>query len=379
MGGARLAIGRGAWSLPAVARSAQLDLFGDPAVGGAQTDGRAEHGRGARDDRPARESLAARLPSHVRFGTSSWTFPGWRGLVYHGAYRDERDFLRRSLAEYARHPLFSTVGVDRSYYAPLPRETLRAYAADLPAGFCCVMKVWEGITSAFFADTPRAGARRGQANPDFLAAEAFDREVAAPLADAFAGHVGVLVLELSPATAALAPREVERRLERFFSTASRALPFAVELRDRRLFRERTLALLRAHDVAPCLSQWSHMPPFSVQLETVGAAPPGPVAVARLLLPPGTTYEGQKRACAPFDRIVRPDPTLRAAVVRFVREAGERGTPAFVVVNNKVEGSAPLTIEALAERVAADHEGRASGGAALPTAHRARPEGEEEER
>jgi hypothetical protein len=27
-------------------------------------------------------ALAASLPAGVRFGTSSWSFPGWRGLVY---------------------------------------------------------------------------------------------------------------------------------------------------------------------------------------------------------------------------------------------------------------------------------------------------------
>jgi hypothetical protein len=47
----------------------QLDLFG-AAVG---TD-------------PARfarwAELARQVPEHVRFGTSSWTFPGWAGLVY---------------------------------------------------------------------------------------------------------------------------------------------------------------------------------------------------------------------------------------------------------------------------------------------------------
>ena len=27
-------------------------------------------------------ALAARLPAAVHFGTSSWSFPGWAGLVY---------------------------------------------------------------------------------------------------------------------------------------------------------------------------------------------------------------------------------------------------------------------------------------------------------
>ena len=31
-------------------------------------------------------ALAARLPAEVRFGASSWNYPGWRGLVYHREY-----------------------------------------------------------------------------------------------------------------------------------------------------------------------------------------------------------------------------------------------------------------------------------------------------
>lgn len=329
----------------------QLDLFAPPppapaAVAAARS---AEEGE--------LRAIAARLPPHVHFGTSSWTFPGWRRVVYHERYRDEADFVRRSLTEYTRHPLFGTVGVDRSYYAPIREDELRAYATQLPAGFTCVMKVWEGITTAIHPDTPRAGAKRGKPNEDFLSVERFEEAVAGPLRRAFADRVGVLVLELAPTTRLLTPRDVERRLETFFSTCSRDVPLAVELRDRRLLTGRYLELLRAYDVTPALNQWSAMPPLSVQLDTMGANLPGPVAVARLLLPPGSSYETEKRALAPFDRVQRVDPSLRSSVVRFVREAGERGVPAFVIVNNKVEGCSPLTIRALAELVAADHEAR----------------------
>ena len=81
------------------------------------------------------EALAARLPSFVRLGTSSWTFPGWAGLVYQRRYRNQSVFARESLAEYATHPLFRTVGIDRSFYGPLREEELRRYASQLPPGF----------------------------------------------------------------------------------------------------------------------------------------------------------------------------------------------------------------------------------------------------
>jgi len=32
-------------------------------------------------------ALARRLPANVRFGTSTWTYDGWYGDVYHRRYR----------------------------------------------------------------------------------------------------------------------------------------------------------------------------------------------------------------------------------------------------------------------------------------------------
>ena len=29
-------------------------------------------------------AIAARVPPRIRFGTSSWSFPGWSGIVYEG-------------------------------------------------------------------------------------------------------------------------------------------------------------------------------------------------------------------------------------------------------------------------------------------------------
>ena len=58
-------------------------------------------------------ALAARLPRGVFFGTSSWSFPGWKGLVYSAA-RTQTALARDGLREYAAHPLLTTVGVDRS-------------------------------------------------------------------------------------------------------------------------------------------------------------------------------------------------------------------------------------------------------------------------
>jgi hypothetical protein len=71
-------------------------------------------------------------------------------------------------------------------------------------------------------------------------------------------------------------------------------------------------------------------------------------VLRLMLPPGSSYEARKKACAPFDRIVDVQSEMRRHAVDLVLRSLRAGREVFVAVNNKAEGSAPLTIRALAE-------------------------------
>ena len=54
---------------------------------------------------------------------------------------------------------------------------------------------------------------------------------------------------------------------------------------------------------------------------------------------------------PFNRLVEPDEAMRAEVVELTARALARGRKVYVLVNNKAEGSSPLTIEALADRLA----------------------------
>ena len=101
----------------------------------------------------------------MRFGASSWNYPGWRGLVYHRDY-EGRGASARMLEEYAAFPLFRTVGIDSSFYAPPTEEVLGSYAKHLPPGFPCVSKVWNQLTVHTFSKA-QDKARAGQVNPIF--------------------------------------------------------------------------------------------------------------------------------------------------------------------------------------------------------------------
>jgi uncharacterized protein YecE (DUF72 family) len=306
--------------------------------------------------KPEHARLAARVPAHVHLGTSSWTFPGWADFVYQRHYPTQKDFVASSLEEYARHPLLTTVGIDRSYYGPLGAAELASYAALLPEGYRTIMKVWDELTTLTFPEHARWGTRRGQPNPRFLDVAAFAEHVALPVEQAFRAHLAAYVLEIPPTPHAPDVARFEAGLDAFLAEAAPFGPFAVELRDPRLFTARYVEILVRRGASHCFNLWTRMPSIAKQgarlAELAGAAVLGPVVVARLMLPHGKGYEAQKEAFAPFDRIVTPQPAMRADVVALADACGEAGLPLYVIVNNKAEGSAPRTVEALARMLAA---------------------------
>src|SRR5215210_1179378 len=123
----------------------QLSLFGTPssadnAAGDAAAVGPAPVGSEVAE-------LARELPHQLYLGTSSWFFPGWRGLVWDRA-ADEATLSRHGLSAYAQHPLLSTVCVDRAFHAPLSRAQYAEYARQVPATFRFVVKAPAAVTQS---------------------------------------------------------------------------------------------------------------------------------------------------------------------------------------------------------------------------------------
>ena len=301
-------------------------------------------------DPVALAGLRAAIPEGVRFGTSSWTYPGWKGLVYS---RDSpaTGAGAQMLAEYARWPLFATVGIDSSFYAPLTEKTLRSYAAALPPGFPCVSKVWDRITVHTFAKA-REKVKAGQPNPDFLNADLFLEEVWGPCREHFAEHTGPFVFEFQAIARAdkISPQDFAERLDTFFGKLPREGRYAVEVRNPEYLTPPYFAVLREHDVAHVFSSWTRMPSIGMQLELPGAVT-ARFLVVRALLRPGRYYAAAVDAFQPYDRIRDENPELRSDLVRLVETAERLRIPAYVLVNNRAEGSAPLTIVAVVRRLA----------------------------
>ena len=61
-----------------------------------------------------------------------------------------------------------------------------------------------------------------------------------------------------------------------------------------------------------------------------------------------SYEAAKKRAEPYTKIVEERPEMRREAVLLVLEAVSMSRHAYVLVNNRAEGNAPLTVEALSE-------------------------------
>lgn len=282
-------------------------------------------------------ALGSRIPATIKFGTSTWTYDGWAGDVYHRTYRGAQP--ARRLEEYARYPLFRTVGIDSAYYEPPEPAVLTEYARALPPGFPCVSKVWDRIT---------AKRLEGKSNPDFLNADLFIEAVLEPYSRTFREHAGCFVFEFQAMRGndLPAPERWARELDGFLRALPRQFRYAVELRNPELLTDAHGAVLVQHGVAHVFNSWNEMPGIGEQLELPWTFPAG-FTVARGLLRPGRRYADAVKLFEPYDRIREPQPEVRHDMLRLVAAALRRRVEALILVNNRLEGNAPGTIRALA--------------------------------
>ncbi|HYS20719.1 MAG TPA: DUF72 domain-containing protein [Gemmatimonadales bacterium] len=307
---------------------------------------------------PELVELARGLPPTIRFGTSTWTYDGWAGDVYHRDYRGPQPAQR--LEEYSRYPLFGTVGIDSAFYEPPTEDTLRAYAQALPPAFPCVSKVWDRITARRFNQDRRWGELAGKLNPDFLNADLFKDAVLLPYARAFRDHARCFVFEFQAMHGRDLP-DPERwaeQLDDFLGQLPQDFGYGVELRNPELLHELHGEALRRNAVTHVFNSWAEMPSIGMQLDLPWTFPAG-FTVARALLKPGRPYAEAVRLFEPYDRIREPQPALRGDLLRLMAEAVRRRIEALIVVNNRAEGNAPGTIRAVMEQWRRGHSAPAA--------------------
>ena len=300
-----------------------------------------------------RDRLRALAVRGIFIGGSSWKYEGWLGQIYsperyqvRGKF-SKKQFEDHCLAEYAT--VFPAVCGDFAFYQ-FPSDALWAKLfRQTPPEFRWGLKAPEQITAPVWPLHPRYGALAGLPNHTFLDAELFERSVLAPL-EPWRDRIGVIIFEFN-AMRAMPLLAFVRQLENFLAAlprmGDRAWRFAVEVRNPDLLAPRYFDTLRAFNVPHVYNAWAKMPEMKDQMMMQGSRT-SDMIVARALLKRGRVYEEAVQKFAPYTDIVEVNEPVRNALRELVDIALVDGSPAFIFVNNRLEGNSPATIVAITE-------------------------------
>lgn len=310
------------------------------------------------DDPP---DQAARLAPKLRvladegiyFGTSSWKYEGWLGSIYsrsryqtRGKY-SKKKFEESCLAEYAE--TFPAVCGDFAFYQFPSADYWKRLFDSTPAPFSFAFKVPEDLTVPVWPKHARYGARAGQANEGFLRPDLFDALFARPLAP-YRDRVATLIFEFGAFNKSTFPTPADffARLDPFLAALPDGFRYSIEIRNPEYMTLDYFGLLKDRGTAHVFNAWTRSPALDQQAQ-LAEAYTADFSVARALLSRGRSYEAAVKGFEPYRETQEVNEGAREGL-RLIAETSKRlKRPAFLFVNNRLEGNAPSTIEAVANQ------------------------------
>jgi uncharacterized protein YecE (DUF72 family) len=296
--------------------------------------------------------LAAAMPAGIRFGTMSWTYAGWRGIVY-GRGVSQEAITRHGLTAFTKHPLFRAVEIDRTYYEPLAASVFAGLARQTPDDFRFVVKAHEVCSVARFPTHARYGKLRGEVNARYLDPSYAADHVVGPVTEGLGAKLGALLFQFPPVETPQ-PRAFAQQLHNFLRRLPKAATYAVELRNTQLLTPEYGRALADAGAVHCHNAWTSMPDVLVQARLIPPAARSPLVV-RWLLRRGDPFERAEKRFQPFDRLVSEDAPARDGIARLAAKADQHGVPCLLLVANHAEGSAPPSIVRLADAIRSHRE------------------------
>jgi uncharacterized protein YecE (DUF72 family) len=280
--------------------------------------------------------------SSIRFGTCSWKYESWKGLIYPEI--EKFNYLK----EYSNH--FNTVEIDQwfwSLFAPskatLPqRKVVTEYKNSVPEGFLFTIKVPNSLTLTHYY-------RKNKSedlikNPYFLSADLFRQfiESIKPLHN----QIGCLIFQFEYLNKdKMASQSLFQNLiyEFFIKLTGTQLPIGIEIRNPNYLNKSFFELLEQLKIIPVLLEGYYMPSSIETCKKFTANFNGTV-VFRLHGPDRTGIE--KLSNEKWNQIYIDRTKELEKLSELFADLLNRKLDLFINVNNHFEGSAPITIQKL---------------------------------
>ena len=282
----------------------------------------------------------------LRFGTCSWKYDSWKGIVYSG--NDKKNYLK----EYSQ--IFNTVEIDQwfwSLFTParvvLPQKKIvEEYINSVPKDFLFTIKVPNSITlTHFYKDSKEEELKP---NPHFLSVDLFQEFLISirPMQT----QVGCLIFQFEylnkQKMKSLA--DFQMRFSEFLKQSKKDHPpIGIEIRNPNYLNEKYFNFLSEQNLIPILLDGYYMPPVAETYEKFNKYIQNAVVI-RLHGPDRQGIE--KIANENWNQIYISRDKEINSIAEMINKLQKKKVDIFVNVNNHFEGSAPLTIQKIKERL-----------------------------
>ena len=282
----------------------------------------------------------------IRFGTCSWKYDSWKGIVYSGT--NSKNYFQ----EYSKK--FDTVEIDQWFWSlfsnskiVLPqKKVVEEYKQSVPKDFLFTIKVPNSITLTHFYKESKEDELR--INPSFLSVDLFNQflETIEPIKD----KIGCLIFQFEYLNKQKMKSlsEFQNKFSEFRSQIKNdSPPIGIEIRNPNYLNEKYFTFLSEQKIAPVLLEGYYMSPitetyskFKKQFKNL--------MVIRLH---GTDRKGiEEIANNNWSQIYINRDKEILSIAEMRRDLQKNEVDLFVNVNNHFEGSAPITINKIKEQL-----------------------------
>lgn len=276
---------------------------------------------------------------NVQFGTCSWNYDSWIGLVY----SKKEPYSAAYLKEYSKK--YDTVEVDSWFYKIPNQEDALEYRLLTPDTFSFTCKLSESLSLTH--ERKRDKTALLIPNPTFLSVDLY----AQYLESTRELHPKIFLLELEfeylNKQKMSGINEFMKTIDKFLtevetSGIGRPIPLAIETRNGNYLTREYFQFLKDHDITHVFSEKLYMPHIYEVYEKVGDLI-GDRVVIRLL--GGDRKEIEEKTKGNWNEIIDPKPDF-PQVAEMISDLSSGSRIVKVYLNNHYEGSAPKSVERL---------------------------------
>ncbi len=286
--------------------------------------------------------------AQVRFGTCSWKYDSWQGIVYSPQAK------KNYLLEYSQK--FKTVEIDQWFWSlfgvdkiALPQtKVVKEYVASVPDDFRFTIKIPNSISLTHFYRKHKTDPLI--ANPFFLSNDLFQTFL--DLLEPMREKIGILMFQFEYLNKQKMPSLMAfiDQFSEFVRRCDQELTYGIEIRNPNYLNQRYFRFLDENRIGHVFCQGYYMP-FMGEVYDKYNNYLNSTVVIRLHGPDRSDIEQKSKGI--WNKILEPKDDEISRITRIIKDIHSRNLDLYVNANNHYEGSAPLTLDRIREKLDLD--------------------------